>query len=94
MISKVYLQDFITEINKWLEAPSISGPEEPMKNIKSVAELALEFLEKPRQLNQEEEHLLNGGVYLTRYFDGWGEEFLRKYFEIVSCIKNKQRSTG
>lgn len=80
LMYKAQLDDFIGK-------PGVSAPIHVMKKIRSAVELAIELVNSGRKIEAHEKDLFEGGSYLARYFDGWGEMYFDNYLKMVHYVQ-------
>lgn len=82
-----FLEEYSKSLSEWINAPTVLASKEVMGKIQSSVELSITIVQSGRKVYSDEKDLFNGGVFLVRYFDGWGEEYLEKYLKMVNYIK-------
>jgi len=83
-----FLKTFKSEVEQWTEKPTVSAAPEVMYKILTAVEVTIELVNTNRKVFSNEKELFEGGPYLARYFDGWGETFFEKYLEMVKYVKS------
>lgn len=84
-----FLTEFRTQLNDWIKNPTTNAPYDTMLKLQTAVNLSIELVQSDRKVLESEKHFFEGGVYLLRYFDGWGDEYLDKYNDMVRYVKGK-----
>jgi hypothetical protein len=82
-----FLDEFLIELTQWIDKPTVNALKDVMYKIRSAVELTIVLIKEKRKVSSDEKNLFEGGAYLARYFDGWGDEFFLKYIEMVNYVK-------
>ena len=82
-----FLNEYKAEISNWIEDPTVYAPPEIMERILLAIELTIELINSNQKVSKEDKQLFEGGTYLYKYFDGWGETYFDKYLYMVKYIK-------
>lgn len=84
-----FLDKFLTELTQWINKPTVSAPMDVMPKIRSAVELTIVLVNEDRKVTPDEKNLFEGGAYLARFFDGWGDEYFLKYLKTVEYVKQE-----
>ncbi len=75
------------ELIDFLETPKVIGDLGFIEKMKAAVELAIELILNGELIEEQDKHYFEGGPFLVRAMDGWGDELLDGYFMTVSYIK-------
>ncbi|MBJ7427804.1 MAG: hypothetical protein JHD28_02435, partial [Bacteroidia bacterium] len=82
-----FLVEFKAEVVFWLENPTVNAPLDPMRKVLAAIDLSLEAIRTKNKIAKEKKELFEGGVFLVKYFEGWGENYFYKYSKMATFIK-------
>jgi len=83
----LFLNEYRDDLNKWITKPTVSAPSDVMIKIYSMVELTIELVQTGRKVKTSEKQLFEGGTFLARYFDGWGDMYYSKYNQVVEFVE-------
>ena len=81
------LNKFKKDVEDWIESSAVTAPVETMQKILKAIEMSIDIIENDRKVLDSQKHFFEGGYYLVRYFEGWGEHFEKQYFAMVEYMK-------
>lgn len=82
-----FLIEYKAEVEFWLENPTVNAPLDIMRKVLAAIDLSLETIRENNKLAKEKKELFEGGIFLVKYFEGWGESYFYKYTKMATFIK-------
>jgi len=82
-----FLTQYRAQLSDWIENPTTNAPHDAVFKLQAAVDLSIELIQSDRKVLESEKHFFEGGAYLLRFFEGWGDEYMDKYSKMVSYIK-------